>query len=525
MNIRCGIDLGTTYSAISYYDEDNHRVETIDLEHADGQRIIPSVVFFEPGGNVIVGEPARNAALSHSDRVIIGIKRSMGDSYKTAPIDGRQYTPQEVSAEILKTLKEDAEVHLNRLVSEVVITVPAHFGDLERNATKEAAELAGLKVLELIPEPHAAALAYAIETAYDIGSRNLIVYDLGGGTFDVTLIRTWRENEGDTTNLQIDTLSKDGNRHLGGLDWDRIMARIIADKAMDEYNIDDPHFDPKSEATLLSNAEKAKRMLSTVSSTSVVADLQGHQVDVTRTEFESQSNGLLLGAERLVMNVLEDAEQNYGLLSEKRIQELVAEGQDRAELEAKKVQLLLSGGSTRMPMVKECVERLMGEPPLHHRNPELLVTIGAAYRAFLAGSTGIVETPRGGIRMKDDIGQIGKPIGVEVVFTDDQGNVTGKQNVVIIKDKAPYGQDYEQVFQTAFDDMTEIPLIFYEGDSPKIEECIRLADVSITGIPPKRPAGSEVKVSLQYDKNGIISGQAIDVESGKDVEIKIERPR
>jgi molecular chaperone DnaK len=529
MSIRCGIDLGTTYSAISFYDENGRRLETIDLEHADGGNTIPSVVYYEPGGTVIVGEAARNAALQHPERVIIGIKRSMGDDYKTPPIDGQQYTPQQVSAEILRLLKEDAQLFLGEPVTEVVISVPAYFGDRQRLATQEAAELAGLKVLEIIPEPHAAALAFAIDRVHDVENRNIIVYDLGGGTFDVTLIMTEREDLGTgVTGLRISTLAKEGNRQLGGLDWDRVLARLVADKAMDEHGIPDPHLDAKKEATLLNNCEKAKRQLSRISSLLVLADLQGHQVEVTRHELEQNTADLLLQTEALLEQVLAEAEQNHGLLTEKRIQELAAAGTPRADLEAKKVRLLLCGGATRMPMVQECVTRIMGEPPLHHKNPDLLVTIGAAYRAYLLdaptdGAGPAVATRGGAVVMLPGGGDIGNPVGVEVVEVDDSGSVTKRHNVLLIKKGAQFNEIFEQEFGTAFAGMTEIPLVFYEGDDPDPANCTRLADVSITGLPPGRPEGRPVKVRLWYDRNGIIHGQAIDLETRQDVTIKIDR--
>lgn len=533
MSIRCGIDLGTTYSAISWYDADNRRVETIDLEHADGSNIIASVVYFEDGGNVIVGEAARNAGLQYPERVIIGIKRSMGDDYKTPPIDGQEYTPQEVSAEILKVLKADAEMYLGEPVTDVVISVPAYFGDRQRMATQEATTLAGLNVLEIIPEPHAAALAFAIDRVKDVENRNIIVYDLGGGTFDVTLIMTEKEDLGSgLTGLRITTLAKEGNRQLGGLDWDRALARLVADKAVDQHGIEDPHIDSKAEATLLKNCEAAKRQLSQVASLLVLADLQGHQVEVSRTEFERETSDLVLQTEALLDKVLTEAEQSHGLLTEKRIQELESQGTPRADLEAKKVRLLLCGGATRMPMVKECAARVMGEPPLHHKNPELLVTLGAAYRAHLIGTPAgdgagapqpTIQTRDGAITLLPGGGDVGKPIGVEVVEVDDSGNVTHRENVVLIKRGAQYSEIFELEFGTAFHGMTEIPLVFYEGDSPDPEDCTRLADVTIEGLPPNRPAGRPVKVRLWYDRNGIVCGQAIDLETRKDVEVKIER--
>ncbi|MFO1432362.1 MAG: Hsp70 family protein [Candidatus Competibacteraceae bacterium] len=531
MSIRCGIDLGTTYSAISWYDADNRRVETIDLEHADGHNIIPSVVYFEAGGNIVVGEAARNANLQHSERVLVGIKRSMGEDYKTPPIDGREYTPQEISAEILKVLKTDAEQWLGEPLKDVVISVPAYFGDRERLATQEAAQLSGLNVLELIPEPHAAALAFAVDRVKDVENRNILVYDLGGGTFDVTLIMTEREElEGSLIGLRINTLAKEGNRQLGGLDWDRVLARLVADKAMDQYGIADPHNDAQAEATLMKNCEAAKRSLSQVNTLQILADLQGHQVEVTRSEFEEATRDLVLQTEFLLEKVLEEVEKNHGLLTEKRIQERVGQGTPRAELEAKKVRLLLCGGATRMPMVKDCVSRVMGEAPLQHKNPDLLVTVGAAYHAYLLGATGTaagagptIQTRDGAITLLAGGGDIGKPIGVEVVEVDNRGNVTRKQNVVIIRRGAQHNEVFEQEFGTAFAGMTEIPLVFYEGDSPEPEDCTRLADVTITGLPPGRSAGRPVKVRLWYDHNGIVCGQAIDLETRQDVEIKIER--
>lgn len=530
MTIRCGIDLGTTYSAISWYDLDGRRIETIDLEHSDGNPTIPSVVYYEAGGNVVVGEAARNAALQYPERVITGIKRSMGDDYKTPPIDGTEYTPQEVSAEILKVLKTDAETYLGELLKDVVISVPAYFGDRQRLATQEAGQLAGLHVLEIIPEPHAAALAFAIERAKDVENSNILVYDLGGGTFDITLIATEREETSPgLTGLRITTLAKEGNRHLGGLDWDRALAGLVAEKAMDQYGIEDPRLDPKLEATLLKSCEAAKRSLSLANSVLILADLQGHQVEITRLEFERATADLLLQAEALVSVVLEEAEQKHGLLTEKRIQELEAVGTPRAELESKKVRLLLCGGATRMPMVKDCVIQLMGEPPLTHKNPDLLVTIGAAYRAFLIGATEGAPTPTiptregGGVTLLPGGGDIGNPVGVEVIEVDATGNIAKRENVVLIKRGAQYSEIFEREFGTAFDNMTEIPLVFYEGDTSDPDTCIRLADVTIEGLPPNRPAGRPVKVRLWYDRNGIICGQAIDLETRKDVEIKIER--
>jgi len=516
MGVRCGIDLGTTYSAISWYDPDNRRVETIDLDTADGGQVLRSVVFYEPGGRVVVGEAAYSAARKYPNRVIIGVKRSMGDDWQTPPIDGRQYTPQEVSVEILKVLKADAEKFLGEPVPDVVITVPAYFGDNQRAATEEAGRLAGLNVLALIPEPHAAALAFAIDRVNEIADRALCVYDLGGGTFDVTLIRTQRQELADgVIGLQITTLCKDGDRHLGGLDWDRVLGERVAQKVQDQHGVD-PRLNATDEATLLDNCERAKRQLSRVTSLTILADVQGHQADVTRVEFEQESADLLLQTEVLLEHVLEMAEQQHGL---------------RRDL----IDVLLSGGSSRMPMVEQMLTRVMGKPPLHHRNPELLVTMGAAYMAYLLGVTPsqkdaadgsqpepsepqevVIETRGGKIALTTGgLIDIGKAVGIETI----------SGNAIVIPDGAPYGQVFEKFFATSEDDMTEIPLILYEGADPDPANCTKLATLTISGLPPGRSKGKRVRITLSYDSNGIIRGEGIDVETGKRVDIVIDRQK
>lgn len=387
MGIRCGIDLGTTYSSIAWYDPDNRRVEIVSLEHANGQRAIPSVVYFEPEGHVAVGEVARNAAWQYPDRVINGIKRViMDDDYKTTPIDGKEYTPQEVVAEILKVLKADAESDLNNLVTDVVIAVPPYFEEKERLVIQEAAKVARLNVLELILEPHAAALAFAIDRIKEVENCNILVYDLGGATFDLTLIETEREElVTGMPSLRITLLDKISDQQLGGLDWDSTLARLVADKTMNEYDLQDPLLDPKSKASLLEWCEVAKRQLCRGHSY-FLTGLYGHRVEVSYREFESATSKLVSQTEELLEQILVEAEQNHGLLTEKRIQKLVeSKGMSRVQLESKKVQLLLCGGGTRMPAMQKRVTDIMGEPLLCHKNPELLVTMGAAYRAHLIG--------------------------------------------------------------------------------------------------------------------------------------------
>ncbi len=489
MAVRCGIDLGTTYSAISFYDEANKRVETLDLETADGGRILRSVVYY-PGEDEdsIVGDTAWNTARQYPDRVISGIKRTMGTSFKTAPIDGKEYTPSEVSSEILKVLAADGQLFLAEPVKDVVITVPAYFGDNERAATLEAGKKAELNVLALLSEPQAAALAYAVEKVADIRNKHLLVYDLGGGTFDVTLIYVTTNNDDDTDGpkIHIDTLAKDGDRELGGMDWDRALAELVAEKVLQEFNID-VREDPKSEAVLLDSCEKAKRHLSRTSQVDVVADLQSHQVNVTVSEFEDRTADLIYQTQARLENVLDKAEKEHGVTKDQ-------------------IEVMLAGGSSKMPSVRRMIEGVMGKAPLQYGNPELLVTIGATYWA----------------KLLEGIDDIGKPVGVEVKRPDGAGGYV-PANSVVIPDEAPYKKDFKRTFATTADDMTEIPIVLYEGDSENLDQCTKLMTFTITGLPAGRPAGKQIEVMIGYDENGIIRGTAQDLETSQAVDILIDR--
>ncbi len=517
MSVRCGIDLGTTYSAISWYDGYNNRVDTIDLESADGAKTIRSVIYYQGAGDTpVVGDAAWNAARHSPERVITGIKRSMGTAFTTAPIDGVEYTPQQVSAEILKTLVKDAQTFLGEEVKEVIITVPAYFGDNERAATEEAGRLAGLNVLGLLPEPHAAALAYSVEKVADITDKYLLVYDLGGGTFDVTLIHAKTESDaGNALNLKVETLCKDGNASLGGLDWDRALAEIVAEKVMQSDGVD-VWQDPKNEAVLLDNCEKAKRHLTRANSVPIVADLANHQAEVTAAEFEDRTRDLLLQTQMLLERVVEDAERQHSV------------GKD-------KIEVMLTGGSSRMPMVKKMIEGVMGRAPLQHRNPELLVTIGAAYWARLLEAGSSVPVP-----VVSDDGQVVMTpvsvspggltdtalyaIGVEVLRPDSQGKLA-RFNAVVVPAGARYGEEFEKEFRISEDNMTEIPVALHKGDTPDIDQCEPLMTFTITGLPPSRPRGQRVRVKLGYDGSGIIRGTAVDVETNQRADIVVDRSK
>lgn len=547
-----GIDLGTTYSSISWFDEDNWRVVTIELVNAaDGQKIIRSVVYFPQGGAPVVGETAWNVARAHPDRVVVGIKRAMGTDYKFGPVDGVTYTPQEVSAEILKVLVREAEAYLGDKVSDAVITVPAYFGDNERKATKEAGGLAGLNVLGLMAEPHAAALAYVVEKAADFTEKDLLVYDLGGGTFDITLIHakslshrvanSTAGGEKEFPTLEVTTLCKQGNASLGGLDWDRKLAELVAEKAQEQHGVD-VKSDPKNEAFLLDSCEKAKRHLGRVTSISVVADMAGHAVEVSRQEFEERTAGLLFQSECLVEQALKDAIPVF----QDRARTSGSDP-DKVDLPYVKnqVTVMLTGGSSKMPMVKEMLKRITGVDPMQYGNPELLVTIGAAYFAHLL-KTGLSDTTvnqpipttsgdgsqqtnpspapaptrTGGVVIIDTTAT---SFGIAALRRTSNGGYDEVYAEVLPKN-IKYGISRFKDFEKIEDNMTEIEIVLYKSESGDLGSSKQVATFRIDDLPTGGRKGEIVRVEMGCDLNGILRGSALDVTSSKSVPIEIERP-
>jgi len=513
MPLACGIDLGTTYSAISWYDSYNNRVDTLDLESADGDRVLRSVVYYPGEGEpAVVGQTAWNSAKQFPDRVIVGIKRSMGMDYETQEIDGVRYTPQQVSAEILKTLAEDAQLRLGEEVNDVIITVPAYFGDAERSATEEAGQLAGLNVLGLLPEPHAAALAYGVEKVTSIEDKNLLVFDLGGGTLDVTLMHTATSQDAENAlNLEFKTLCKEGFRELGGMDWDRALAEIVAEKIMDEHDVDIWE-NPTNTPLLLDNCERAKRDLSRTARVSVVADLMGHQAEVSVAEFEDRTRDLVVRAEGMLEDVFEQAEAEHGLA--------------RGDIE-----VMLAGGSTRMPMIREMIEAYTGAPPLQFGNPELLVTMGAAYWAYLLQPDATLQvqvTKEDGTTEETEVRASAEgltdissdAVGVEVLRPDGDGGVK-RCNAVVLPKGTPSNEKAHKVFEAAEDGMKEIAVVLYKGDSEEIADCEKLKTFTISIPDPGVTKGTRVDVTLYYDDSLILRGEAV-VETGETIDIEVE---
>lgn len=518
MNKRYGIDLGTTYSLISRYDESRKEVRPVPLESEDGETAsLPSVVLYTAGGKPVVGSVAWNSRKQDPDRVIVGVKRKMGDDWSTEEIDGKRHTPQEVSAEVLRVLKDNAEIEMGEEVTDVVITVPAYFGERQCAATLEAASLAGLKVLNILSEPHAAAVAYSIERSTDLSDRHVLVYDLGGGTFDVTLIRpvlpgNVAGDNGGTASMTLDTLCKDGNRELGGLDFDDKLVDLVAERTLAQFGTD-PRLDPRSAALLHENCERAKRALSKKDEEPIVADLSGHVVTITRAEFEQATSSLLLQTRM-------------------RLEQILAQAQNEHGLQKDDIDILLCGGSTRMPMVKAMVEEVMGRPPLEHRNPQLMVANGAAYVAHAMDPEATIPLPGPGgdaadeqqVRIAaDSITDITcHAVGMQVIRAGSDGKPR-PVNAVVLERGLPFGDRREIVTQTLFDDQTEVCIRLFEGDSDDVEECQHLMDFRIEGLPAGRPAGRPVRTTLWFGSNGTILGSATDLETNAEIEIHFDR--
>jgi molecular chaperone DnaK len=517
----CGIDLGTTFSAISWFDPTINKVDAIDLVNAaDGAKILRSVVYYPgEGEEPVVGDTAWNCAKLFPDRVITGIKRQVGTNYTHPPIDGKEYNPQEVQSEILKVLVKEAGNYFGSgsELTDVVITVPAWFGDNERAETKEAGEKAGLNILALLPEPHAAALAYSIEQAVEIVDKYLLVYDLGGGTFDVTLIHVTAVDDAEGgVKLKIDTIAKDGSRELGGLDWDKALAGLVSDKVTEEFETD-VMSDAVNVVTLMDNCEKSKRDLSRTKNVAIVADTANHQVSVSRSEFEQCADDLLQRTEMLCVSVLDEAEKEHNITKDQ-------------------IEVMLTGGSSKMPIVKTMIEGMMNKPAMSYHNPELLVTFGAAYWAYIkkfdspviikttTSDGGVEEVPVSlpGDDSLNDISMYG--IGIEAIRKQSDG--TEERYIAeVIPSGAKTGIDFSKMFRTAKADMREIKIRLYSFDSfpAGMDECKFLLEVIIANLPENLPQGEQVGVTLKYDQSGIIQGSAKLVKTGEVVDIVIER--
>ena len=468
-----GIDLGTTNSCVSVMEGG----EPVVIPNAEGMRTTPSVVAFSKDGERIVGEPAKRQAVTNPDRTIASIKREMGRDHKVT-IDGKDYSPQEISAIILQKLKSDAEAYLGDTVTEAVITVPAYFTDAQRQATKDAGKIAGLNVKRIINEPTAASLAYGLDKTDH--EEKILVFDLGGGTFDVSILEI-----GDGT---FEVLSTSGNNQLGGDDFDEVLVNYIADEFKKTEGVD-LRQDKMSLQRLKDAAEKAKKELSSTLNTNVnlpfiTATAEGPKhlnMDITRAKFEELTAFLVEKTMEPTRKALADS------------------GLSISEVD----KVILVGGSTRIPAVQEAIKKFTGKEPHKGINPDECVAIGAAIQAgVLAGDVKDV--------LLLDVTPLS--LGIETL-----GGVFTK----IIERNTTIPTKKSQVFSTAADNQTAVDIHVLQGERSMAGDNVTLGRFQLMDIPAAPRGIPQIEVTFDIDSNGIVHVGAKDLGTGKEQKITI----
>ncbi|MEX0669771.1 MAG: molecular chaperone DnaK [Pirellulales bacterium] len=491
-----GIDLGTTNSVVSVMEGKEPKV----IANKEGNRLTPSVVAFNDKGETLVGDIARRQAVTNPKRTIYSIKRFMGrrhnevageekmvpyevvggpEDYVKVRAGDKEFTPPEVSAKVLRSLKESAEAYLGHKVNKAVITVPAYFNDAQRQATKDAGQIAGLEVMRIINEPTAAALAYGLEKKTQ---EKIVVFDLGGGTFDVSVL--------EVADGVFRVISTNGDTHLGGDDFDQTLINHVADQFQKEQGID-LRKDTMALQRLQEACEKAKKELSSAQSTDInlpfiTADASGPkhlQMSITRAQFEQMCDPLVERCRGPVVQALKDAK-----LDPKEIDEVV-----------------LVGGSTRIPKVQELVKKLFGKDPHKGVNPDEVVALGAAIQGGVLGG-----------EVQDVLLLDVTPLSLGI---ETEGGIFTK----LVERNTTVPTERKQVFSTAADSQTAVTVSVFQGERPMARDNRLLGQFNLEGLPPAPRGTPQIEVKFDIDANGILNVSAKDLGSNKEQTVKIEQ--
>ncbi|GAB3109098.1 molecular chaperone DnaK [Janibacter alkaliphilus] len=475
-----GIDLGTTNSAVAVLEGGEPTI----IANAEGGRTTPSVVGFSKGGEVLVGDIAKRQAVNNADRTIRSVKRHMGTDWKSEDIDGKTYTAQEVSARTLQKLKRDAESYLGEDVTDAVITVPAYFDDHERQATKEAGEIAGLNVLRIVNEPTAAALAYGLDKGKE--DEQILVFDLGGGTFDVSLLEVGKDAEDGFATIQVKATS--GDNQLGGDDWDERIVQHLLTQVKNSTGVDLSK-DKIAMQRLTDAAEQAKKELSSSTSTSInlqylsMGENGPIHLDetLTRAQFEQMTKDLLDRTKQPFENVMKDAGVSIGEIDH----------------------VVLVGGSTRMPAVSNLVKEMTGKEPNKGVNPDEVVALGAALQA------GVLKGERKDVLLID---VTPLSLGIET-----KGGLFTK----LIERNTAIPTKRSEVFSTAEDNQPSVLIQVFQGEREIAQQNKNLGTFELSGIAPAPRGVPQVEVTFDIDANGIVNVSAKDRGTGQEQKITI----
>jgi molecular chaperone DnaK len=496
-----GIDLGTTFSAIATLDD---RGQAVTLPNRDGEMLTPSAVLIEDG-SAVVGQAARDVALDMPDKVALLIKRSMGRPEFEQSVAGRKFRPETLSAIILRKLVQDAELRLGP-IAKAVITVPAYFDDTRRKATKDAGRIAGLDVVDILDEPTAAALAYSLQSGtlaagsvddlFPDRKQTVLVYDLGGGTFDVTLVRLGKR--------RFECLGIEGDVRLGGKDWDDRIVDHVAAKFVEQHGAD-PRQDPVSLAALNAAAERAKRTLSKLNLATVTCTHAGKvlTVHLTRAEFEELTRDLLTRTRLTTQQVLRQAK-------------LAWEQVDR---------VLLVGGSTHMPMTGHMLAEISAKQPDNSQAVSEVVARGAAIHAGIvaartAGADQAALDPevREALEQVVEINVNAHSLGIEIKQSNNC-----RVNDVLIPKNTQLPTAASRVYYTVVENQPRVRVKVLQGEAPQADACISIGECWIEGLPPNLPKRSPVQVRCGVGTNGLIDVMALDMTSGKMARTEIHR--